>query len=430
MKKIISAFTLAFTLVSCTGNGGDGFWRVEDGHFRRGSEDSVYFIGTNMWYAPILLSDTESADPDRLYAELDTLKSMGVTNLRVLAGADENEGMPFRVEPALQKSPGVYDENVFVGLDRFLAEIGKRGMSAVIYLNNSWLWSGGFSKYLEWSGGGTITEDAPWEEYMTYASRFVMNEKAKAMADDNIRHIVTRVNTVTGKPYKDDQAIFSWQICNEPRCFSTDDSVKTAFSEWLWHSAALIKSLDPNHLVSTGSEGWYGCEADMNLCEKIHSCPDIDYLTMHIWPFNWGWAHKETLDSDMGTSIKKTEEYMSMHIDLARKLGKPLVMEEFGFPRDGVQFSKGSSVELRDEYYSYVFGKVVESARSGGPLAGTNFWAWGGFAGQSEDNVFWHRGDERCGDPPQEQQGLYSVYHSDSTTVSLIKKFTTMLNDI
>ena len=374
-----------------------------------------------------MLSDTEYADSERLCAELDTLNAMGVKNLRVLAGADGSDGVSFRVEPTLQKAPGVYDEKVFVGLDRFLAEIGKRGMSAVLYLNNSWAWSGGFSQYLEWAGEEKVPDNAPWEEYRSYASKFFTNEKAMKMAEDNVRHIVSRINTVTGKPYRDDPAIFSWQICNEPRCFSLDDSVKAALADWIWMSAALIKSLDPNHLVSTGSEGWYGCEADMELCEKVHRCPDIDYLTMHIWPSNWGWAHRDALDQDFRTSIEKTEEYMSMHIDLARRLGKPLVLEELGFPRDGALFSKGSPVSLRDEYFSYALGKVVESACSGGPLAGANFWAWGGFAGQSQDNVFWHKGDDRCGDPPQEEQGLYSVYHSDSTTVSLIRKYAAAL---
>ena len=48
------------------------------------------------------------------------------------------------------------------------------------------------------------------------------------------------------------------------------------------------------------------------------------------------------------------------------------------------------------------------------------FWAWGGFAGQNPDHVFWEKGDDYTGDPAQEQQGLNSVFATDST-IEIIK---------
>ena len=50
---------------------------------------------------------------DRLRNELDFLRSKGITNLRVLAGAEGNgliNGVQ-RVKPALQPTKGVFDEN-------------------------------------------------------------------------------------------------------------------------------------------------------------------------------------------------------------------------------------------------------------------------------------------------------------------------------
>ena len=84
-------------------------------------------------------------------------------------------------------------------------------------------------------------------------------------------------------------------------------------------------------------------------------------------------------------------------------------------PRDGFISKKSSSTTARDAYYKYIFGRVAESAGQNGLLAGANFWAWGGFAGQAEGHDDWRRGDEYCGDPAQEAQGLNSVYMGDST---------------
>ena len=426
-RKLLILTTIAMALTISCGRD-SGFWSAEDGKFVRDGK-TEYFIGANMWYAPLLASDTDVADLERLGEELDCLKSMGVNNLRVLAGADGDAGVKWKVEPALQTAPGVYDENVFVGLDRFLVELGKRDMTAVIYLNNAWEWSGGFGQYLEWTGHGKAVSanDVTWEEYCEITSKVTTDERAKSMFMEHVKKVVSRVNTVTGRPYSEDPAIFSWQICNEPRCFVRVDSVKAEFEKWLVRTAALIKSIDNNHMVSVGSEGLYGCEVDMDLFEKIHSCPDIDYLTMHIWPANWNWVRKDSLETDLPEAYAKTDKYIDMHIASAEKLRKPVVIEEFGYPRDGYKFDKSTPVAARDAYYTHIFRRLEDSAKSDGVLAGVNFWAWGGEAGQSAESIWWHRGDDYCGDPAQEPQGLYSVYESDTATVAIIRNFNELL---
>ena len=397
------------------------FVKVEDGRFV--SEDyPSHYIGTNFWYGAILASEGQGGDLERLEAELDTLKALGMTNLRVLVGGDGPDGIPTRVEPTLQKAPGVYNDTIFRGLDRLLVEMAERGMKAVLYLNNSWEWSGGYGMYLEWAGAGKslIPAEVGYPAFMESVSHFISNEKAKDLFADHVKHVVSRTNTITGKPYKEDPTIFSWQIGNEPRCFSYDPEHQQAFADWLWSTASLIKSIDPNHMVSSGSEGSWGCENNMDLYEKIHSCPDIDYMNIHIWPYNWGWVKETTLKSNLSQAIANTDEYIDAHLEVADIYGKPVVLEEFGFPRDDFRFEKGSPVTSRDIYYKHVFDRVVESAREGGLFAGLNFWGWGGLADQSPDNIYWQRGDDYCGDPAQEQQGLNSVYACDVTTTAII----------
>ena len=422
--RILSVLTVvaAGLLCACQAQK-PSFVEVKDGKFVCEDYPSHY-VGTNFWYGAILGSEGVGGDRARLEAELDTLKALGMTNLRVLVGGDGPDGIPTRVSPTLQKEPGVYNDTVFWGLDYLLAEMGERNMKAVLYINNSWEWSGGYGMYLEWAGAGKalIPAEVGYSAYMNSVSKFVTNEKAKEMFYDHVRYVVSRTNTVTGKPYKDDPAIFSWQIGNEPRCFRADKEGQDAFVDYMWTTAALIKSIDPNHMVSSGSEGEMGCENSLELYERIHSCPDIDYMNIHIWPYNWNWVREKTLATNLPVAIKNTDNYIDAHLALAAKYGKPVVLEEFGFPRDGFQFKQGTSTDSRDAYYKHVFGRIVESAREGGLFAGLNFWGWGGLAGQSETNIYWQPGDDYCGDPAQEQQGLNSVYASDVSTTAIIKE--------
>ena len=429
--NLILALALALSLTACSDGSEAKFWNVKDSHFYRGDEGPCYFIGTNMWYGPLLASDTYAADPERLAAELDSLKAIGMTNLRVLVGADGSEGVMSKVEPTLQTAPGEYNEDVFVGLDRFLVELGKRDMSAVLYINNAWEWSGGFGQYLEWAGVGTAlsTVDASWSEYCARNSQFSTNAQAKAMFAEHVKNVVSRVNTVTGKPYSEDPAIFSWQICNEPRFFLSEDNIREDFVQWLYETAALIKSIDPNHMVSSGSEGSFGCQVEMDTFIRVHECPDIDYLTMHIWPLNWSWVTKNTLAEDLQNAIDNTNEYIDQHIEAANTVGKPLVLEEFGFPRDGFVFTKGSPTTLRDAYYTNAFSRLLESRMEGGKFSGINFWTWGGLAEQNPEHIMWQKGDDYCGDPAQEQQGLNSVYLTDGSTVAIIRDYCRRLTD-
>lgn len=396
----------------------NAFVTVQDGQFVRHGEP-YYYIGTNFWYGPILASSTEAGNRERLSKELDNLRAMGITNLRVLAGADTGSKNSNSVVPVLQKKPGELDEKMLEGLDYFLAELGKRDMVAVIYLNNSWEWSGGYGFYLKHAGYG----DAPtqrnggYKAYVDYASQFVKSDKAKQMFYNYLEKIVNRTNSVTGKAYRDDPAIMAWQIGNEPRSFSEDG--KPLFAEFLHRAAELIRGADPNHLVSVGSEGSVGCENDLELYEQIHLSNDFDYLTIHIWPENWSWCYKTSLWEDLPNVYQKTARYIEDHSRIASKLDKPMVIEEFGYPRDMQSYEPGSGTTCRDAFYAYILKRVTDSASRGDRLAGCNFWGWGGIGRPAHEN--WEKGDDYLCDPPHEPQGWYSVFDVDTTTIQVLK---------
>lgn len=420
-KQFLLLTVLLFLLGACAPKPAEhSFIKVNaDGQFVRDGKP-YYFVGANFWYGAILGSQGEGGNRERLHKELDFLKSIGINNLRVLVGADGENGIKTRVEPSLQVAPGVYNDTILAGLDYFMNELRERDMTAVLYLNNSWEWSGGYSVYLQWSGHGDAVVPAVdgWPAYMEYVKQFPKSDSAKALFANHVNYIVSRTNRYNQIKYVDDPTIMSWQIGNEPRAFS--DENKEPFARWMADVAAQIKSLDPNHMVSSGSEGAWGCEMDMNLFEKIHADPNINYLNIHIWPYNWGWVKADSLMELLPRAKENTKKYIDDHMVIARKYSKPIVLEEFGFPRDGFSFSKEAPTTARDEYYRYVFDLIRQDRESGGLFAGCNFWAWGGFAGQNPDHVFWEKGDDYTGDPAQEQQGLNSVFATDST-IEIIK---------
>ena len=425
--KRIGLLILVFCSLILSAQNTNEFVSMKNGQFYIGDKQYSY-VGTNFWYGAILGSRGEGGDRIRLLNELDFMKSIGVNNLRVLVGSDGPENVTSKVEPTLQRKPGVYNEEILEGLDYLLMEMSKRDMYAVLYLNNSWEWSGGYSQYLQWAGAGKAPIPAVdgWNAFSEYVAQYAKNEKAQAIFTQYVDFIITRTNQYTGKKYVDDPAIMAWQIGNEPRAFSNDN--KDAFSKWMAATAAQIKKLAPNHLVSTGSEGKAGTEGDLSLWERVHADKNIDYMTIHIWPNNWGWIHKETMEKDLPQAIVNTKAYIDEHLAIAEKYRKPVVMEEFGYPRDGFKFDKTSTTSGRDTYYEAVFSYIHENMQKGGLFAGCNFWGWGGFAELSPDHYVWKKGDDYTGDPAQEEQGLNSVFTTDLSTTSLIHKYSVMLS--
>lgn len=423
--RFLLLILLAATLTACQQKKAPQFITVENGHFVRDGKP-YYYVGTNLWYGAILGSEGQGGDRARLCQELDELKRMGIDNLRILVGSDGPRGVQTKVEPTLQVYPGEYNDTILAGLDYLLMEMGKRDMVAVLYLNNSWEWSGGYSFYLEHAGLGRQPrpEDVGYDEFKRAMSKFADNEKAHQLFYDYVRFIIGRTNRYTNVKYIDDPVIMSWQIGNEPRAFSTRKL--PAFEKWLAEASALIRDLDPNHLISIGSEGGVGCEGDVKSWERICADENIDYCNVHLWPFNWGWVYPDSVVQHLERACTSTKMYIDQHLEICNRLKKPLVMEEFGYPRDGFKFEPGTPTQGRDGYYRFVFSLVADNAEQGGNFAGCNFWGWGGFAKPVHE--MWQVGDPYTSDPAQEAQGLNSVFVSDSTTLSVIREQVERMN--
>jgi len=399
------------------------FVRVEGGRFVLRGETYRY-AGTNMWYGAYL--GAPGGNRDRLRRELDALAGLGITNLRIL-GSSETSPLKNAIRPAFRDATASYNEDLLLGLDYLLAEMGKRDLKAVIYLNNFWEWTGGMMTYLFWTNGGRyfdMNDPAhPWPAWADYCAKFYRAAKANALYRNYIKAVVERRNRYTGVAYRDDPAVMSWQLANEPRPGgSLAQTQFAAFYGWVAETAAFLRKLDANHLVSTGNEGLKGCLEREECVVKLNAIPGVDYLTFHIWPLNWSWIRPDDLAAGYDACEANTRDYIAAHLRIAAEAGKPAVAEEFGFPRDGGGYGLAVPTTYRDRFYRLVFGAVEDSARAGGPFAGTNFWAWGGEGRAQHPDFAMQPGDTSyVGDPPQEPQGRNSVFDSDTATLDIIR---------
>ena len=396
-----------------------GFVSVR-GHRLYRNNAPYYFVGANYWYGSLLgLEKDKKRGVERLRRELDFLRSQGVTNLRLMAGAEgagDLNGVT-RVGPPLQPAAGKFDEKVLDGLDLVLFEMGKRRMTAVIFLSNNWEWSGGFQQYLIWNGviaDHWLTAKPSWDELRDNVSKFYSCSACKAGYDAQVKLVLSRRNKFSGKKYTSDPTIMAWELANEPRPMrpAADDD----YQRWIADSAEMIKKLDPHHLVTIGHEGQIGTESN-KIFKEIHAGPPVDYLTIHIWPKNWGWFRQGFMKDDHASLLEKTRAYVAMHIADAAILDKPLIVEEFGLPRDGQSFDPSSATIARDDYFEFILSYIKTTEH----VAGANFWAFGGTARPKKAQVFWKAGDELMGDPPMEEQGLNSIFDSDKTTWAVIR---------
>jgi mannan endo-1,4-beta-mannosidase len=391
-----------------------GALSIRGGRFFHGDRPFV-IKGFNYWSALPLARTGNNTGWDQLRRDLDVLQATGINMLRIIGASEGPNNEPFRIVPALQPAPGQYAPDSVAGLLRLVAELERRGLFAILVMNNFWHWSGGMGQYLAWAGQGAIPYPPPqrggsWGRYQHYAARFYSSDAARRMFQDLLRFLVPQLKT---------SPAVLWELANEPR--GIDNT--TAFHAWIDETAGLLKTLAPGQLVTTGSEGQtpssWSSGTDL---VRDHQSPHIDFATFHLWAQNWGWINPNDIARGFPRAVEKALAYIDDHARRAASLRKPLLLEEFGFPRDGGSFDPRSPTTWRDQYFQAVYGRVHELLASPAtPLAGIMPWAWSGDTLPPRPGELWRAGDPFTGDPPHEPQGWYGIYAHDTTTLRVIQ---------
>ncbi|HSY22903.1 MAG TPA: hypothetical protein VK841_12345 [Polyangiaceae bacterium] len=370
-----------------------GGLEVRGTRFFRGGR--VFFMnGMNHWAAPTLARTDNPAGWDRVRRDLDQLQTIGINVLRVMASTEGPDAESHRIIPTIQPGPRRYDAAGVGGILRLADEMRRRDLQGIFVLNNFWKWSGGMAQYLAWAKGESI----PWYDLGRYAGGFYGNAAARELSYAYVRVLV---------PLLRSNPAVIWELANEPR-------YGPSYAAWLREAAALVKSLAPAQLLTTGSEG---DAAGLGVIDE-HRIESIDFATYHMWAENWGWVSPATPAADFDGAVAKAHAYMGRHALLAAQLGKPIILEEFGFPRDGGRYDPASTSGLRDRYFAAVY-RLMRTLCEEGPTAGILPWAWAGEARPPRPGARWAKDDPLTGDPPHEPQGWYSIYDRDSTIAVL-----------
>ena len=324
------------------------FIRVSDSYFTLGNR-KFYFTGTNCYY--VLTYSVEEDTRQEVLDVFDGMEELGLTVLRMWAF---NDGDRWN---ALQPEPGVYSRRVFRGLDWAVTEAGSRGIKLVMTLTNYFPDYGGMLQYVNWTTGSGDVND------------FYSNSECKTLYKRFVRRVLNRRNSLTGVQYKDDPTIMAWELANEARYTSRSGGI--AMRNWVREMSRHIKNIDPNHLVTTGSEGFFG-EGELSsanpapffnevgvVTELQHRVDEIDYISAHIWPTQW-------LPEE---NLRQRRQFAAQWIRAQARLGialeKPVVFGEFGYQPDG---------NPRRNFYTTVYNVIYTLASRGRPVAGSNFW--------------------------------------------------------
>lgn len=268
-----------------------------------------FFSGTNDW--EVLGSGQYRQNVDVLFQ---LMKDMNMNAFRTRAYGNYPDGF--------HPDKNTYNEAMFEQLDYLIARADSMGIKLVLILANFWDPHGGIQKYVDWSSA--LTYDST--NSAVSRSQFFTDAECKQMYMEYVAYVINRTNSITGKVYRSDPTIIIWELMNEPRCFA--DPTGVTLAAWIDEMAGYIKSIDPNHLVATGEEGFYIDHPTMGTYAYNNSASGTDFLlnnqtgnidlcSIHCWPDHWNMPY--------GDGVKWHQEHVR---DAHQVLGKPVYSGE------------------------------------------------------------------------------------------------------
>ncbi len=285
-------------------------------------------------------------------AAIQAAKQMGSTVIRAWAFLEVENYAPGRV--AFQhfnngKIVVNYGPDGLERLDALIKAAEDWGVKLILPLVNHWADLGGMPTYVKWlSPGADVTE-------------FYRSAAMRDAYQNWVSQILTRRNTLTGRSYCEEPSIMAWELTNEARCRTSGG--RELLLDWVREMAAFVKRLDGNHLLALGDEGFFYKKGRGDLYDGSHgvdwaanlAVPEIDFGTYHFYPQQWGHAR----------NLNFATRWIRDHQEVARKLNKPVVMEEFGLNLDSHLVK---TIADRNAWYTKWMRTVLDMGSAGSLL--------------------------------------------------------------
>ncbi len=381
MTPLRCVFPLVFSLFASTAAAHGGFVKT-DGTKLKLNNDDFFFAGANSY---TMASSKSEADEQFKIAS-----ALGLNALRVWGFSNgEDQAFSGRDEYGryvLQSRPGVFPEEAWRNLDYVVYQAHVHNFKLIIPLLNYWDEFGGIAKHLEWAGIPLPPKDpaiCDSDPIKPLRAKFWTSDICKGLFKSYIDHMLNRVNVHTGVAYKDDSAIMIWEVINEPRFGpwqtpqrdpAAGPAATEVVAQWINEMAHYIKSIDKNHLVGSGEEGFLDSKNTLGRTSYPWTCgtgegvsfaanaalDGIDVLSIHTWPFQW------SISSEYKDLSTFPPEWIDEHLLIARSVKKPLYVGEFGWQ---ILRTQGSDVLDRDNMFQKTFAHVASSE-----VAGLAYW--------------------------------------------------------
>ncbi|MFN2578709.1 MAG: cellulase family glycosylhydrolase [Pyrinomonadaceae bacterium] len=330
-----------------------GFVQARAGRFMIDGQP-FRFVGANV--AVMYRDDDRARMPE-------TLRQAAQAGIKVVRVWASGEGGPNDVKPiadfkdwprshAFRNKPDEWNEVEFAFLDQVLAEAARDNLRVQLCLANWWRDTGGVTQYLRWSGvNGADDDKYPFGINVEKAMQFYTNATARKLYRAHVEKIVTRRNSITGILYRDDPAIFGYELINEAQCLTGRWAERRS---WFAEMSSYLRSLDHDHLITPGDWG-YRSAAERREWLADHTVADIDYCDVHHYPRN---------DTDISVdSPQALNEFIENRVAAAYSIKKPLVFGEFGMGSNG--YNGTSQIDWYRSYFE-------NAARDG--AGGAMFW--------------------------------------------------------
>ncbi|KAK2078443.1 hypothetical protein QBZ16_003283 [Prototheca wickerhamii] len=371
-------------------NAVSGFVTTNKGNFSVNGK-RWYAAGTNAFYAAQYDLFTT--------AQVDTMLQMhaanGTTVLRVFAftdgyGTQANVLTPNPIQPRL----GVYNETVARRLDYVVNKASQLNMRVILTLTNWWPFYGGMRLIrvsiitsVQFYVDSLYNTTAPEELFYT-------DTICKAYFKSYVGWLIRRTNFYSGLKYINDPAVLAWELSNEARTTNGYEASKgvplgSIINSWVSEMSSYIKSLDKNHLVSTGQEGfqingdccnghtWMNnglIGTDWITTNTLTST--IDFATIHLYPSSWGFTTTDYTWLGPNWIVSRAVSALAKN--------KPILLEEYGLP--------SGWLPCRDGYFAWAL-RQAHQAKYTGSLAWQALHTNSPISGVTSDFTFSYTGD-------------------------------------